>query len=144
MLANYIVPPHVAWALKDAGFNEPCLAKWPSTYCDLLKPVTSDQFHYKNSELEQSEFTAPLYDQILMWFLDHNLNIVPYYLEGRMVDAAKSLKGSWVCTVHSVRTTKQLWPQMLMSIRINNAKYLHDDKHKAYDQAIIAAIRLLK
>ena len=60
----------IALALKELGFNEPCLAEvFVDNSISLTRP-------YKNSEAEGTIILVPLWQQAMDWFREeHNLHI---------------------------------------------------------------------
>ena len=65
------IPYEQALALKELGFDELCFMHYENNV--LFQPFGNKDF-YKNSELENDEVSAPLYQQTFRWFREkHNL-----------------------------------------------------------------------
>jgi hypothetical protein len=80
------VPYEQALALKELGFDEPCLAKWIWDECPELM-IKGFKYIWTESEIKSGKikhWKAPLYQQAFRWFSEkHNLHngIYPYYDE---------------------------------------------------------------
>lgn len=134
----------IARALKEANFQEYCIAKWTTTTTQKGKLICSSNFKYLNNELQDKECAAPLYDQVLEWLFKKGLYLHPYLMDGNAVELNTVTKPGWSCNILRKGTYKILWPKLLLSVRTNYKDYLHPTKQKAYDQAIMKALDLLQ
>ena len=62
------VPYEQALALKELGFDEPCLAYYTDGLPIGYKLVTNFIGQFTNSKLKNGEVSAPLYQQAFRWF----------------------------------------------------------------------------
>jgi hypothetical protein len=80
-MKKYFVPYEIAKELKELGFNEPCLAIYTNRYVGGVDtPVAIHQQEGmgisgdENSLFESPAYwwtvTAPLYDQVINWFIE--------------------------------------------------------------------------
>lgn len=73
MIKDLFVSYDIAVALKTKGFNVPCIACYDK--CDMLSTY-SNVFKPKNYNNSAYCISAPLYQQVISWFLkEHNLSI---------------------------------------------------------------------
>jgi hypothetical protein len=67
-----------ALALKELGFNEPCIGYATIEYKDVVHCGISFKIH-KETDLPTKPFGVPLYQQVFRWFRDkYNLHAEPY------------------------------------------------------------------
>ena len=77
---KHLFVPHTIAVLADQkGFNEPCLAKYdnyPNNGIDFIWEKIYPETYITKEEILRSEVLAPLYQQLVDWFLtEHNLFI---------------------------------------------------------------------
>ena len=75
---NLFVPYEIALKLKEKGFDEPCFITLNPyrTIRDSHRHNDSYYFHNSSSLLEEKCVAAPLYDQVIDWFIEkHNIEI---------------------------------------------------------------------
>ena len=74
-----------ALALKELGFDEPCLAFYQKEYTEETPVMIDDDYQYRltgwrtcrNSEISKHYTSAPLYQQSFRWFREkYDLNYV--------------------------------------------------------------------
>ena len=92
-LQSLFVPYEIAVAVKERGFNEPCLTYWftPSNWAGtsniaLLRTKDISFDGYINQK--DSNTTAPIYQQVFEWLESKNI----YADKGTMLSAIKLLK----------------------------------------------------
>lgn len=101
---NLFVPYEIALALKEMGFDEPCIGSyednklspppvlhvsysnqpintsmWKEEYVETYKkrPKMFEGKEPKNSKMPQWKVAAPLYDQVIDWFIEkHKMDIL--------------------------------------------------------------------
>ena len=66
-LENEFIPYKQALALKELGFDEPCLRRYEINDISLWMSF-GEEDHVKNSTLTEFEISAPLYQQAFRWF----------------------------------------------------------------------------
>lgn len=173
MFEKYFVTAPVAVALKEAGFDEPCIAAREyysdsngnyqeelhvayishppeiSIYSDKIqklmvrKPGLFKDLRL-NSQFPTWLYAAPLYAQVFEWFLKKGLYLHPYLLNGPINIAFKE---KWGVNIFNPAGSLE-WPVVPFQPDPNKFEddrqtYIHADKRDAYEQAIIAAIKLL-
>ena len=109
-----------ALALKELGFDEPCLGVWICKIKELHIGLDSLPYNNKNSKLKKvfeggSNFiSSPLKQQVFRWFRDkHNLWFRPdYYDEMREYDYQGSIhqlgRHSSLITLGNCKTVEEL------------------------------------
>jgi hypothetical protein len=93
----------------------------------------------KNTDLPPYLYAAPLYDQVLEWFMSKGLYLHPFYaprFEGKI-----AVEPKYGTNVYN-KDLKYLWPEGGMGI-FSKGNITLPDRRDAIDQAILAAIKLL-
>jgi hypothetical protein len=90
-MGKEFIPYEQALALKELGFNEPCLVFWTNTpkykgdniqlcITDGMHGYSPDSISFKQDFLREGEVLAPLYQQAFRWFREKH-NIDSYHIE---------------------------------------------------------------
>ncbi len=165
MFEKYFVTCPVAVALRGAGFDEPCMAAREhymdgDEVVDILhicyfdSPTNIDLYIETIRELLKSRpglledkrtnkqlppwlYAAPLYGQVLEWFMSKGLYLHPYYAP--KFDGKIAIEPKYGCNVLD-KNLKHLWPEGGI---FSNVVIIYPDRRAALEQAILVAIKLL-
>ncbi len=169
MFTEYFVTCNVAVALRQAGFNELCMGVWRVLTKDNI-PVQKLYIYYNNIPSNQRIlirqertkdvaeagtywqdqrintlmppwiYAAPIYPQVLKWLNNRGLyvHLIPM-LNDKSASAEK-----WKASIYS-KVGSQLWPKIpLMNYHERIKAYHFDTEVAAYEQAILAALKILE
>lgn len=142
-MQKYFVPADIAILLRTNGFNEPCLFFYNLPYGDLEQVRDDDQLNSigyqvaKNNEIHLNRYdkytTAPLYHQVFDWLQEKGLYVRDLHVPHL---------NQWGGSIFSIKDGKQLWPGGNI---LQGWKYeLYTEKEKAWNEAIIVALEILK
>lgn len=170
MVEEYFVTCEVAIALRAAGFDEPCMGVHeyyqtvegpysdelhinysnrptnPDTYNDTIRKLMLTRpglfvEKHRNSELQPWFYAAPLYDQVIDWFLTKGLYLHPY-----KTIRPKKNKATKIWGVNILNNDgEHLWPAVALTRNYSQEmqKYLTDGRRLALNTAILAGLKLL-
>jgi hypothetical protein len=171
MFTEYFVTCNVAVALRQAGFNELCMGIWcvltkdnvpvqklylyynniPPNQRILIRPeITEDVIEADTYWLDQRLntfmppwiYSAPIYPQVLKWLSKRGLYIHPCRIP--ILKEKSAPTEIWTVAIYS-KAGSQLWPQIpLMSYQERIKEYYYDTEQAAYEQAILAALKILE
>lgn len=174
MFEEYFVLPPIARALRECGFNEPCIGAYeinawgceskliisytnqridPNEFDEATKELFIKRPGLfrdlrKNSELPQWLYAAPLYDQVKNWLFTKNLRIHETYIAKTVFK--KGDNGAWFYSVYDTIEGNCLWPPVIIHSQIDG--FYEDTIRKdakrstriALEEAILKAINILK
>lgn len=161
---NLFVPYEIALALKEMGFDEPCIGSyednklsppsvlhvsysnqpintsmWKEEYVETYKKRTKmfEGEEPKNSKMPQWKVAAPLYDQVIDWFIEKH---------GISMYVSPNWTGShWNLTTHPVsKQGKELAKKMEDSTFAVEAYEHFTSRKEALNAGILKAIELIK
>ena len=117
---NEFLPYEQALALKELGFNEPCLTWWYKD--EFVKPYWERELGYTyESGISKDCVLAPLYQQAFRWFRkEHNLQFELTYRDD-----------NWVCYIGEF-TILDFIPDISLDLEV-----------KEYEDAELACLRKL-
>lgn len=173
MYEELFVPVMIAVALKEVGFDEPCMAihehyehedilhsKLLINYSNQpINPVLYNEtikvalLHcpdllnvpQNNSKLPTWLFAAPIYEQVFDWLHQRGLNIHDLFIAKDVFK--KGADGAWMVTITDTLTGKMLWPARIIEftsgVEQNTDNMVFNIKRNAWDAAIFAAIKML-
>lgn len=162
MFADYFVTCNVAIALRNVGFDEPCMAMHEHydhndiQHSELIigysnRPTTPEIYNStiqklleerpglfkeqrRNSMLPKWQYAAPLYDQAFDWLL-----IKGYYLHDYHIPKLEQAPARWGVNLYD-DNGDLVWPELTM----NDQAYLYENKRAAWRHGLLAAIKLIK
>ncbi len=144
---NLFVPYEIALALKEMGFDEPCIGSyednklspppvlhvsysnqpintsmWKEEYVETYKkrPKMFEGEEPKNSKMPQWKVAAPLYDQVIDWFDSKNVHIYAF-----------KYNGNWQWKIDIANST-------------DSFSEVIGGRHDAFNAGILKAIELIK
>jgi len=135
-MKHLFVPYLIAKALKEKGFNEPCLAYYNpvvdiSMGTPLFKPVDTDFVTFR--EVVDPCIKAPLYQQAVDWLFKRGYNLHSAWLTEDQ---------RWVCDVYTVDSCDLLWSGILSEVEPFEFRYV--TYYEAVTKAIEEALKLMK
>lgn len=169
MFEDYFVTCAAAVALREAGFNEPCMAVHeyykfhgkeykefhiayfgkpgePRMYSDKIQKLMIKRpglfiDQRTNQQFPPWLYAAPLYEQVLDWFLSKGLYLHPYNLQGIRT---KDMEHKWGVNIFDMEYN-HLWPSIPLTKAYTQEMqlFLADGRRLALNNAILPAIKLL-
>lgn len=167
MFEEYFVTYMLAKVLRTAGFDVPCIGVWEYSVWDdkpeaelhinYLSFDTTDHIYNKeiqallksrpglfqdkrtNQTLPPWLFAAPLYDQVFAWLFKKGLYLHPYYAP--KFEGKKAVKAQWGVNIYDLDLKFLNAGGLLAAME---GEPVNADRRDAIEQAILAAIKLLK
>lgn len=167
MFEDYFVASNVAVALRNIGFDEPCMgfhehytrdevlhSKMIINYSNL--PIDPEAYNSTirqaikekpglikqdccNSTLAQWQYAAPLWDQLFNWLVTKGIHVHCYE-----VPALNEQPRRYGVNLFNM-TGKQLWPNIsLDQALVNELYYTYEDKLAAWRHGSLAACKIIK
>ena len=151
-MEKQFVTYEIALKLKELGFDEECLCTYsngelsrnPSNRIDA-KPIQKNPYTWKNSKVHNSIVCAPLWQQVIDWFIDKydiHISLEPVY-------KPQQFQNLMYC--YAISTKENFYGGMDDNldnwIGLNdggNMFHIENSRYKAHEQAILKAIELCK
>ncbi len=162
MFDGYFVTCDVAIALRNVGFDEPCMAVHEHythnsmQYTKLIigysnQPTTPEIYNStiqklleekpdlfkeqrRNSLLPVWQYAAPLYDQVFDWLM-----IKGYYLHDYPIPKLEQAPVRWGVNLYDDKGGL-VWPKLTL----NDQAYLYEEKREAWRYGLLAALKFLE
>ena len=133
-MKKYFVPYEIALALREIGFDEPCFTYWVHDGEQITFATDHNRFGWSmigftNSQMDKKHglCTAPLYDQVIDWFIKkHDIIIYPFY--------DKSTYYAWL--VNLIKGNEY--------ISVSHPKDKFPNRYEALNTGILKAIEIIK
>lgn len=138
MFEKYFVTCNVAVALREAGYNEPCMAVWEyyefekdrneklyigfyshevpdniyNEQIRALKQSRPGMFENKrtNQTLQPWLYAAPMYQQVFDWLMEQNIRVHDCYISKKV--NAQAAKAVWYVNLIDTNTQDTYWPTL--------------------------------